>query len=93
MKNDGASPLSLSLFNETNHNFQGGDRPGKENFSSKNSERIEALLYWTDEIYCCFNSNLDLIDINNAGLAKSGLNPSNILWLNLIKLCPDFKQL
>lgn len=93
MKNDGASPLSLSLFNETIHNFQGGGRPGKENFSSKNSERIEALLYWTDEIYCCFNSNLDLIDINNAGLVKSGLNPSNILGLNFNKLCPDFKKI
>jgi signal transduction histidine kinase len=93
VKNGGADSASLFLERETFQSDQANLRLEKRQFNSKNSERIEALLYWTDEIYCCFNSNLDLVDINNAGLVKAGLNPSKILGINLNKLCPDIKQL
>ena len=55
-------------------------------------EKIESLLYWADEIYCYFDSNLNLVDINNAGLIKSGLGQSGALGKNLGELSPDIKQ-
>jgi len=55
-------------------------------------EKIESLLYWAEEIYLYFDSNLNLVDLNNAGLIKSGLGPEEVLGKNLGVLCPDIKQ-